>query len=368
MMLRNSSLIGPAILTALVLAVMAALTRLEAQPAHLGLCQTVVASYKRIGAADPHAPSSKSFYPDSPLTVLAANASSGIAIAPHSAEIGKSDAPQDWQRHQKPPLALPSALRDAIGKSDFIDRLPNSGFYAASRVEGTAHCYDSTYFEVKHGRAEPAPGPGSWNDDEGAGCGVSRAFGQIGATPAAFQEDYDDSPALTSSLSVSGWRGDHFGPACIISFRFAPRFAAQGTYNAWEQSCTAANCDALRKAALGLVAAVQANPRDAETGLLNKLTPVQKAAFLTMKSDAHSKPPQPSLADPADFTATAPLALPLVVDNQLYLALAGHFTIGWRTFSDWSVKIDQRKGKDLNEIAALAIGMTKGSLEAAEIK
>jgi hypothetical protein len=359
----------PAILAALALA---APTQLKAQPAPLGLCQTVVASYKEILAADAHARFVKSFYPDSPLTVLAAKAKSGIVIAPHIAEIDKSDAPQDWQRRQKPPLAMPSSLRDAVGKSDFIDRLPHSGFYAASRVEGTAHCYNSTYFEVKHGGAELSPGPGNWDDDEGAGCGISRAFGQIGATPAAFREDYDYSPALTSSLSISGWRGDHFGPACTISFRFAPRFAAQGTYDAREQSCSAPNCSALRKAALGLVETVQTNAHEAETGLLNKLTSAQRAAFLTMKSDAHIKPPETAARngadDPADITDMAPLALPLVIDNQLYLAFAGHFTIGWRTFSDWSVKIDQRNGKDLKEVAALAIGMTKGNLAAAEVK
>lgn len=369
-MLRNSSLAGPGVVAALVLGSQASATRLAAQSAPVAprLCRTAAAIYKGSFTVDPRAPSSKSFYPQSPLTALAAKAGSGIRIAPHIAETGKDNAPRHWERNQNPPFSMPPALRDAIGKSDFIDRLPNTGFYAASSIEGTAHCYDSTYYEVKQGRVELAAGPGNWNDDDGAGCGVSRAFGTIGAMPVAFEEDYDYSPSMTSSLSISGWTNGRFGPSCTISFRFAPRFAAQGTYNAWQQSCAAANCDALRNAALGLVETVQAGPRDAVTGLLNKLTPAQKAAFLRMASDAHIKPPETSVADTAELTDTAPLALPLVVDNRLYLALAGHFTIGWRTFSDWSVKIDQRKGKELGEVAAFAIGMTKGRLKSADVK
>ena len=55
--------------------------------------------------------------------------------------------------------------------------------------------------------------------------------------------------------------------------------------------------------------------------------------------------------------------LPLVADGRVYLAHARHFALGWRYFSNWSVKINQRNGKNVRQIAMHVIGMTKGSCQ-----
>ena len=69
--------------------------------------------------------------------------------------------------------------------------------------------------------------------------------------------------------------------------------------------------------------------------------------------------------DPAQLLDSSPLTLPLVVGGQLYLAHVGHFTIGWRNYSDWSVKLDERQGERVKPVAEIAIGMTKGKLKEA---
>jgi len=72
--------------------------------------------------------------------------------------------------------------------------------------------------------------------------------------------------------------------------------------------------------------------------------------------------------DPAQLLDSSPLTLPIVVGGQLYLAHVGHFTIGWRNYSDWSVKLDERAGADVKLVAEIAIGMTKGKLKDASVK
>ncbi|MHB8884256.1 MAG: lysozyme inhibitor LprI family protein [Methylovirgula sp.] len=336
-------------------------------PPTANLCDKIVASYKTLLASDPDAPFHKGFYGQSPLATLAGNAASGVSLAPHAAVLGLD--PQRglkaWAAMQKPPVILPEAIQSKLASHNIIDGLPGTNIYAASTIDGTADCYDSVAFEVKDASAELAQGPGNWTDENGAGCGVTRNFGKVGATPAAFQESYDYTPALASSLSVSGWSDNRFGPVCTIAFQFAPRFAPQGTFNAWDQSCKGRDCAALRQAALGLVETIQADPRGAETTLDAKLTPAQRRAFYAMKAAAHIKTPQKIAADPAQLTDKSPLLLPLVVGPHLYLARAGHFSIGWRSFSDWSVKIDRRNG---HQIAAFAIGMTNGKLVKADVK
>ncbi len=330
------------------------------------LCTKIVASYRALLALDPNSPS-RGFYPDSPLSRLGAQSDSGISIAPHIAETGKQQTPLQWAQSQKPPIALSAELHEALDTSDFLDRLPGSDYYAASRIEGTMSCYASSYFTVKANRAAPAQGPVNWSEDDGDSCGMYRTFGSVGAQPVAYEENYDYGSALTSSLSVSAWDSGHFAPACKIGFRFAPRFAANEHYNEWDQSCTGKDCDALRQASLHLAETVQADPAAAAKSLPAKLNDTQRAAYLAMMKDAQATEPE-KLQDPADLTDQSPLCVPLVGGDQLYLAQIGHFTIGWRSYSDWNVKLLQRQGKDVSPVASFAIGMTKGKLEQVDVK
>jgi hypothetical protein len=73
-------------------------------------------------------------------------------------------------------------------------------------------------------------------------------------------------------------------------------------------------------------------------------------------------------AGPAGLTDKSPLVLPMVVDNRVLLATLGHFTIGWRVFSDWKVTVEAGEADKTSEIARFAIGMTKGSIASATVK
>ncbi len=110
-----------------------------------GLCAKIVAHYKQL-VANPPASAAGKFYPDSPLSMLGDAGDSGVSVAPHIAETGKAQRPLEWAQHQG--LQLPADLQDALDKADFLDQLPDTNFYAASRIEGTAYCYDTTPFVV----------------------------------------------------------------------------------------------------------------------------------------------------------------------------------------------------------------------------
>ena len=112
---------------------------------------------------------------------------------------------------------------------------------------------------------------------------------------------------------------------------------------------------------------MQADPAAAAKTLPAKLGDAQRAAYLAMVKDAQATEPE-KLQDPADLTDQNPLTVPLVVGDQLYLAQLGHFTIGWRNYSDWNVKLLQRQGKNVSPIASFAIGMTKGKLQQVDVK
>ena len=142
-----------------------------AQNPATGLCTKIVASYRVLLALDPNSPS-RGFYPDSPLSRLGAQSDSGISIAAHIAETGKELTPLQWAQSQKPPIALPAELHEALDTSDFVDRLPSTDYYAASRIEGTMSCYASSYFTVKANRVAPAQGPVNWSEDDGDSCGT----------------------------------------------------------------------------------------------------------------------------------------------------------------------------------------------------
>jgi hypothetical protein len=328
------------------------------------LCAKIAASFRKI-ASGPEAVAEKNFYPESPLSMLGDNADSGVSLASHIAEAGTAQRPLDWARAES--IVLSPDLQGALDRADFLDRLPDTNFFAATRIEGTAYCYDSTTFQVNDNQAQLVSAPPNWDQDEGSGCGITRMFGKVEAASVAFQENYDYSPALNSALSASAWTDGHFASACTVDFSFAPRFSARDAYNEWEQSCSADNCDELRQLALALVEAVQADPIVARKAQFEKLNDSQRSDFDALEKLAAAKDPD-KIGDPADLTDQSPLPVPLLVGDTLYLARVGHWTIGWRTYSDWSVKLDERQGDQLKPVANIAIGMAKGKLENASVK
>src|SRR5260370_14040041 len=68
------------------------------------------------------------------------------------------------------------------------------------------------------------------------------------------------------------------------------------------------------------------------------------------------------------MTDQSPLLVPMIVDNRVFLATVGHFTIGWRAFSDWKVTVETGEADKTREIARFAIGMTKGPIASVTVK
>ncbi|PWB81892.1 MAG: hypothetical protein C3F11_13765 [Methylocystaceae bacterium] len=339
------------------------------------LCRRLGDRYRILLERGPQAPFKKSFYADSPLDTLAAERV-GVTIAAPAVEIteysrGKLVA---WAKGQKPSFALPEDVSkelDEIAHSRLrIDRLPGTDYFAASVVEGTAACYSAVYFDVARGRARLADGPRGWEDDGAGLCGVTRSFGKIDETPVAFEEQHDYTPSLASRSSVTQWTGRGFGSTCVVTFEFSPRFDPHGTYNEWDENCEGADCDALRRAALALVEAAQKNPLEAEKAAVARLTDAQRIEFAEMKKQAGALNDKDAAeaADPASYVDNAPLLLPLVHDGRIYLAGVGHFTIGWRIFSDWSATLRRLDNGKIADRAVFAIGMTKGRLEKVSVK
>jgi uncharacterized protein YecT (DUF1311 family) len=355
---------------------LAASRRTPAEEMSAAFCRTLGERYRAALLRDPGAPFRTSFYAASPLEVLSKEPGSGVSIAPPLAELDRYSrrAFADWAKAGPQPFAVSEPVSKALDElSAFalrIERLPGQNFYSAGVIEGTAACYSTVYFTVESARARLSAGPSSWEGEGGAGCGVSRSFGTIDGASAAFEESHDYTPSLVSVVQVSPWRGATFGAACSLELRFAPRFAATSPYNDWEVHCDGADCERLRGAALALVEAAQADPIAARKTALARLTAAQAAEFA--RAEAASPPAEAPIpaeaADPASFTDAAPLLLPLVDQDRVYLTALGHFTVGWRVFADWRVDLKQFEKDALVERAVFAIGMTKGELRSVEAR
>ncbi len=336
------------------------------------LCETLAQRYR---AALEAAGSEGLFYPKSPLETLATHAGSGVGVARPVAEM-PDYSPQKLQAWMKQPprdVSLPdpllAKLADMTAQSVVIDQLPTAPYFAASSIQGTAACYNAVYFRVERGKAVATDAPAGWNDD-GSGCGVRRSFGTIDGLPVAFEEAADYSPYMSARVTVSPWRGDHFAPACKAYFDYAPRFDPRARFNDWEESCDGPECDALRLAALELVASVQKNPLQARTNAENALDPRQREPYAALKklAGAASGETPNSPADPSDYTDQAPLRLPFVFKDETLLASVGHETIGWRVFADWRVMLEQADKDRLKKRAVFSIGMARGALVKARIE
>jgi uncharacterized protein len=353
---------------------LAALKAAPAAPETSAICGKLADRYAALLAKDPEAPYKKSFYAESPLQVLAAASDAGVMVAAPAADIDDVTRAKlaAWAKAEPQPFVFPDALAAeivALGAHTrlVIDRLPGEAFYAAGVTEGTLNCYSAIYFTIAGGMARKAVEPEGGEED---GCGLSRAFGRFDGAPVAYGEGFDHTPSLSSYVEIIPWRSGGFGPACTAHFEFAPRFAERATYNKWEEHCAGADCEILRKEALALVEAAQKHPLAARKAALARLSATQAAEFTKMEEAAGlAHPFSGDPDDPAQYSDEGgTLKLPLLHGGRLYLAELGHFTIGWRGFSDWRVALEQLDKGKLAESSVFAIGMTKGALRGASAK
>ena len=100
------------------------------------------------------------------------------------------------------------------------------------------------------------------------------------------------------------------------------------------------------------------------------LSHAQRAEYERLKNalDATSMPGlgrdlnDDETSGPHDLTEKSPLILPLVAGGRVYLAAVGHFTIGWRVFSDWKVAVHRVEGDEPKSVANFAVGMSNGRM------
>lgn len=360
------------------LALFAALDRAAAGQESVAVCQAIADRYRALVTDNPKAAHPDSFYTISPLETLANAGARGLVLAKPVARFSGKPAAKAAAWAKGAHLTLSPQVREEIGKLGEeeirIDRLPGSDYYAASTIGGTLGCYADTYFSAaKNGAAQVAKAPEAWDDEAGAGCGVSRSFASLDKTALAVQDEFSNTPGLSAALTVTPWLQQQFAEACSITIDYAPRFDAHGTYNKWDEKCEGADCEGLRQGALALAEAVQNGPSQAQEARTTALTPAQRKDFDAMNEaagveGASDVPPADETDPAAALTETAPLRLPLVHEGKLYLASAGHFAIGWRIFSDWSVKLQVLEGGKLQDKAIFAIGMTKGEIAKIAVK
>ena len=341
-------------------------------------CHRIVDRYKALLKADPAAPFREGDYAASPIESLADSPSSGVTIESNVPLPQFEKDPQrsltNWAQQQKQPIAFSKDVLDELaqlshpGAAPRIAQLPGTRLYRLSTVEGTALCFSSKYFLVKDGRARMVPGPQTWSEENGAGCGIIREFGRVDRDPVAFEDTYaEGGPEFSSDVTIHGWDGENFAASCTIHWEFSPRFLPHATYNQWEEGCTGADCNDLRHAAFELIEAAQLNPAEAQKSLLKKLSPSQRVEFMAIRKLINAED-VPDEIWRLDITDRGPALLPLISAGHVYLARAGHFTIGWRVFSDWSVVVERRDKDRMVEIARFAVGVSKGKLMRADVK
>ena len=346
------------------------------------VCHRFLDAWRRALAARSSDPKSASeALNQSPFAFLATTPASGVTRAPTSQSLPETTARAlaQWGRSQTPPVRFSSRVRqDILGLGSTailtIDRAPQTNFYVASQVQGTAHCIFATPFTVENGVAARVAKP-LWSDQAGDSCGVDQFFGVVdGQTVAVRDNESPYEPSLASRLTIKAWEKNVFGPACSIAFDYDPAFSEMTADPAQEpeQKCDSAICIALKPAVKAMVEAVQRDPLAARRAALELLPTVQRAAFGAMEKLAQDQrggeTAAQAPANPASYLDQSPLLLPLLHQGDVYLASVGHYTIGWRVYPDWSVKLEKLDKGDLRTIGTASVAMRRGALRAATVE
>jgi hypothetical protein len=370
----------------------------SALPAHaadtsLPLCQALADNYSALLKRNPDAalePASagntlRSIYPMSPVQALAKDAGGGLKLAETIITLTDytddafADAAGKLPEAFTPSDALLKEMSGDENQYVEIQHLAGTPYYLARAVEGTASCAVTTWFTVAAGRAKPLAGPKSWEPTDGGGnCGIDATFGSLdGKLVAIIDTGGNLTPDLSASATLTAHTQEGWAPDCTSTFDFAPRFDPEHVVNPPDKAadaCTGPDCLKLRDAVLVLLKAFQDGPQAAQKQQLAALSGAQKAAFdkmkLAWKPDGDSTDnPSPQMSDaPGDVLDSQPFALPLLVDDKLYLALIGHRTIGWRVYGDYNIDVYALKGEALDQVRSFQMGMAQGRLLKATAK
>jgi hypothetical protein len=279
--------------------------------------------------------------------------------------------------------ALLKALDDLQGNLG-VAGLPGTNMFAANSIGGTAHCNSTVFFSVGKGRTRVVQGPKQWENDVGGSCGLTRSFAAIDGVPFIVDDSLDSGPSLASALTLTPWGNGKWLDPCRADFVFAPYFDTKNMQNDWvglnnweKNDCGAEGCEGFQRAALNLVRQTQLDRAGVEDHLLAAMTTSQREQYQRLKRIA-DRPDAADLQTDGDdtdkprtaaaLTDARPLLLPMIVDNRVFLATVGHFSIGWRVFSDWKVTVEAGEADKTREIARFAIAMTQGPILSATVK
>ena len=283
----------------------------------------------------------------------------------------------------KPSPEILKAL-DGVQEALVVSDLPGSNLLAANSTAGTAGCNSTVFFSVNRGNASLVPEPEGADDNSGGSCGLTRSFAAVDGLPVVIDDSLSAGPDLAATLTLTPWGGDEWLKPCEADFVFAPHFDLDKTWNDWpnfsnweKNECGSGGCEGFQRAALDLVRQTQQDRAGVESHLLAALTGPQREEYQRLKrvADRPAADDPPADGDDASkpktaaaLTDTMPLLLPMMVNDHVFLASVGHFTIGWRVFADWKVTVDAADADKTREIARFAIGMTPGPIVSATVK
>lgn len=316
-----------------------------------------------------------------PFNLLAQTPNSGITRAEAGQQLSDINETKlnRWAQRQKPPLHFsPQVKKDILNLGSqitTIDHAPGTNFFVASQVAGSAACITSVSFLSKGGVAEPV-GDLLWPQENMDGCGVDQFFGAIDGQPVAVKDNTGFFfPDLSRYLAIKAWDGAVFRPACTISFEYDPVLIDGTSFSLQDddEKCISPECIALKPTAIELVKVVLHRPLDARKEAIARLSATQRLTYNNMEklaldnsSGDISTPEKP--ADPYSYTDQNPLRLPVVYQGEIYLASVGQYTIGWRTFPDWTVKLEKLKNDALQISGIPYVAMRRGALRAATVR
>lgn len=218
-----------------------------------------------------------------------------------------------------------------------------------------------------------------------------QSFGFLDTTAAYFLETAEDTPDLSTTITVATRQGDRISSDCSVAFLFSPVFNEQ-TPSAWGEECEGEDCQELRHAAFQLAEAAQRSPSRARDELEALLPPQQWSEYRDAVESAPGDPDAAAVpaiptapaaqavkaaareniaaadADPADITEDKPLLLPYLKGNTVYIASVGHFVAGNKRFADWSVRFESVEHGKRVARARFAVGMSRGPLEGTSVR
>ena len=347
------------------------------------VCTRFVDAYQKIINAktndpkDTHSPLSQK-----PLDLLANTPKSGVTRTQAAEELSEINATKldQWGLKQTPPIHFSVQVKDKITELGSLEALtidhgPNTNFFIASVIGGTASCVHSVYFTVVNGVTTLARKP-LWSNKYSASCGVERFFGTIdGQTVAVeyYRSWYESD--LSRELTFKTWNNDHFDTGCSIVLNYDPTYMADTDELPLteDEQCESSTCKALEPAIVGLAEAVQRGPLSTLNSATARLSTVQREAFnrmvkLSSETSGRKKLTPKELLNPAELRQFDPLLLPVIHEGELYLASIGHYAIGWRTYPDWRVKIEKLEKGELKSIGVIIVAMRFKSLHSADVK